>query len=91
MACWCFGEGPENATVASIDAPLHCHVTAPLSLGRPPPAPPPPGRVFRAAAPVHATARDIERIYSDLGVKELIDLRSSDELRMLPQEVGGGI
>lgn len=44
--------------------------------------------MFRAAAPVLATAADIRRMYDDLGIKELIDLRSSDELRMLPQEVG---
>ncbi|KAI8463692.1 MAG: protein-tyrosine phosphatase-like protein [Monoraphidium minutum] len=45
-----------------------------------------PGRIFRAAAPVLATAPDIRRLYGELGVKELIDLRSTDELRTMPQE-----
>lgn len=50
---------------------------------------PPAGRVFRAAAPVNATDADVKKLYNDLGVKELIDLRSSDELKMLPQQVMG--
>jgi hypothetical protein len=45
------------------------------------------GRVFRAAAPVLATPADVRQLYNDLSVKELIDLRSSDELSNLPDEV----
>ena len=36
---------------------------------------------------MYASDADIKRIYNDLAVRELIDLRSTDELRMLPQEV----
>ena len=35
-----------------------------------------------SAAPVAASHADAERLYGALGVRELIDLRSSDELRM---------
>ncbi|GBF91640.1 hypothetical protein Rsub_03944 [Raphidocelis subcapitata] len=45
-----------------------------------------PGRVFRAAAPVSASERDVRALFTNLGLKELIDLRSTDELRSLPQE-----
>lgn len=43
--------------------------------------------MLRAAAPVYASAADIKHIYGELGVRELIDLRSSDELKMLASEV----
>jgi len=46
-----------------------------------------PGRVYRAAAPVSATDADVKRLYNDLAIRELIDLRSTDELKMLPSEV----
>lgn len=46
-----------------------------------------PGLVLRAAAPVCATEADAARLYGPpLGVRELIDLRSSDELRMQQQD-----
>lgn len=45
-----------------------------------------PGRVFRCAAPVQATDNDIKRLYNQLSIKELIDLRSSDELKTIPKQ-----
>jgi hypothetical protein len=80
--------GSRPAPAARSRRRPHAAAAAPaaLTLRR---AAPPPGRVFRAAAPVYASDADIKRIYNDLGVRELIDLRSSDELKMLPQEVSG--
>lgn len=40
-----------------------------------------PGKVFRTAAPLKATSQDVRRLYNDLGIKDLVDLRSSEELR----------
>lgn len=50
-----------------------------------------PGRVFRAAAPVGASAADVRRLYDELGVRELIDLRSSDELRTEAEAADGAV
>eukprot|EP00879_Flechtneria_rotunda_P007267 GHRR01007624.1.p1 GENE.GHRR01007624.1~~GHRR01007624.1.p1 ORF type:complete len:314 (+),score=78.04 GHRR01007624.1:841-1782(+) len=41
-----------------------------------------PGCLYRTAAPVHATSADAKLLYDDLGIRDLIDLRSSDELYM---------
>ncbi|KAF8073065.1 NUDT1 [Scenedesmus sp. PABB004] len=39
-----------------------------------------PGAVFRTAAPVSATPGDLRLLFADLGIKDLIDLRSSEEV-----------
>ncbi|KAF6253028.1 protein-tyrosine phosphatase-like protein [Scenedesmus sp. NREL 46B-D3] len=41
-----------------------------------------PGCVFRTAAPIHASELDTKKLYVDLGIKDLIDLRSSEEMMM---------
>lgn len=41
-----------------------------------------PGCVFRTAAPQDATPGDVKLLFNDLGIKDLIDLRSSEEVRL---------
>uniref|UniRef100_A0A383V676 Tyrosine specific protein phosphatases domain-containing protein n=1 Tax=Tetradesmus obliquus TaxID=3088 RepID=A0A383V676_TETOB len=40
------------------------------------------GCVFRTAAPIHASELDTKKLYNDLGIKDLIDLRSSEEMML---------
>eukprot|EP00775_Hariotina_reticulata_P010394 gene10394-10552_t len=41
-----------------------------------------PGAVFRTAAPVEGTPADLKALYTDMGIRDLIDLRSTEEVVM---------